>query len=783
MDFGTTNSGMALFDGRHVRLLPLDPANTNPAVARTALYITNDQNVHIGRDALDTYFEQNVGRPVKMQRVWVGEVEVYGADMRYVTDVYAWVDILSPGRLFLSIKSGLRDPEYQGTVVGQHYFSLEDLIATYMSLARLRAEQLLERPVEQVVLGRPVRFGDDDQADTLAQQRLLDAAFRAGFKTVYLQPEPVAAAYHYARDIGTTQNVLVFDFGGGTLDLTVMRLEADGGRRVLATGGVPIAGDIFDQKLVRAKLPPHFGEGSRYGPPGRRMPLPRWIFDAFSSWQTIMELQTPENRTLLEELVRTGEQPGRIEALLNLVTQNYGLQMFDTVEAAKRALSDKMAATIQLDGPGFRVRELVTRAEFERIIRAEIVTIEQHLDETVRASGLASADIDAVVRTGGSSNVPAFRYMLMEKYGASKVLAADTFSSVTSGLGIMAQAIAAGGLDATAYTAADLPPTTTAGSQTTHVAEVNLSLLQRRLQAQESAIAGSNVGMTLITVDGQQALRLTSLPASLDETIAWDEAPERVTTALLVRDDEPLLLVTNLYRFFLTTTEHLNDLHQLAIQPADFFHFKAHETVTTVADWTALRRAKQLVLVTSRGFVRLYALNGLVEAVEGPTPYGFDQPLPGVPLAVLSASDDASIVVALDSGRATRTPLAKVPLQGWQAIHRRQEERLAGALLARAEEILLLATATGYGKRQPLDHTPVAERANTRGLVQISRKPLAGLTTIGPGQPAWALTSRALRSVDLDELPIPAKPTSGSTRMLKLASGERLLAFPYRRST
>ena len=78
-----------------------------------------------------------------------------------------------------------------------------------------------------------------------------------------LQYEPIAAAYSYALELTRPENALVFDFGGGTLDITVMRL-GEGQPRVLATGGIAVAGDVFDQKLVRAKLPRHFGEGSLY---------------------------------------------------------------------------------------------------------------------------------------------------------------------------------------------------------------------------------------------------------------------------------------------------------------------------------------------------------------------------------------------------------------------------------------------------------------------------------------------------------------------------------------
>ena len=76
MDFGTTNSGMAVYDGQELRILPLDAANDNPRVFRTALYITNEQEVVVGREALDQYFAHNVGRPVKLKKVWVGEIEV-----------------------------------------------------------------------------------------------------------------------------------------------------------------------------------------------------------------------------------------------------------------------------------------------------------------------------------------------------------------------------------------------------------------------------------------------------------------------------------------------------------------------------------------------------------------------------------------------------------------------------------------------------------------------------------------------------------------------------------
>ena len=490
MDFGTTNSGIAVYDGRAVEVLPLDPIAPNPRVARTALYITNDQAVTVGRAAIDRYYEHNLNRPVKMQRIWVGEIEVMADRVYYVTDVYTWADALSPGRLFLSIKTGLRDVNYPGTVIGQFYYSLEALVALYLSVMKARAEHLLGREARQVVLGRPVHFAADADGDRLAEARLLHAAFQAGYETVYLQYEPVAAAYGYALGVSRPENVLVFDFGGGTLDITVMRL-GEGRPRVLSTGGIAVAGDVFDQKLVRAKLPRHFGEGSLYGPRHKALTTPQWIYDAFGDWQTLLQLNAAANKQILRDMAATAQRKHQIEALLALVGSNYGLKMFDIVETAKRTLSDKRGAEIYLDGPGFSVREFVTRTEFEGIIRGETRAIEHHLEETVRQSGLRPEQIDSVIRTGGSALIPVFHEMLGRHFGEAKVRSLDAFSSVTAGLGVIAHHLERGELDLPAHTLADFAalPEPTGGRL--KVRPVNLELLQKRIVLEEQGSRGA----------------------------------------------------------------------------------------------------------------------------------------------------------------------------------------------------------------------------------------------------------------------------------------------------
>ena len=55
LDFGTTNSSAAVFDGQQVRVFPLDPASHDPTVIRSTLYVTRDHEVFIGREAIETY--------------------------------------------------------------------------------------------------------------------------------------------------------------------------------------------------------------------------------------------------------------------------------------------------------------------------------------------------------------------------------------------------------------------------------------------------------------------------------------------------------------------------------------------------------------------------------------------------------------------------------------------------------------------------------------------------------------------------------------------------------
>ncbi len=728
MDFGTTNSGMAMYDGRSVNLIALDPSNRNPRVARTALYITNDHSLTIGRGAVDQYFEQNIGRAVKMQKVWLGELEVYGADMFYVTDAYAWIDVYSPGRLFLSIKTGLRNADYAGTVVGQYYYALEDLISLYMNITKIRAEQQLGQELRQVVLGRPVRFAADPENDKLAQARLLQAAFRAGYEKVYLQYEPIAAAFSYEREIEHEQNVLVFDFGGGTLDVTVMRLGDPKRRQVLATGGIPVAGDVFDQKIVQAKLTRHFGKGSEYGPRHKAMTVPQWIYDYFSDWQTILELQTADNKRLIRDIAQSARRRWQIEALESLVSSNYGLKMFDIVEQAKRRISDKHGTEILLEGEGFKVREFITRSEFEAVIRNEIVSIDQHVDEVVAQSGLKPEEIDVVIRTGGSAQIAAFYEMLGRKFGEAKIRSLDTFSSVTSGLGIIGHGLEVGEIDLPVYTpdklaysAPDMP------HSRPNVSPINLDIMQRRIAVAEGAvevgITDADWGLVLLDEGGTvTAVPLHSTRLQQSEPIPL---PQPVVDLQIADLDNQLLLITSKYRFLLISPRQLLELQDMELAITNLHQFEKEEKIIAVGNWTQLKTYKRLLLVTSTGYARPYPLDVLIPSIEAPVPMKFDQPLPAIVVAMRGLNgDEGELVLVTRKGKAARFSQSVLRTSGVQLLNLGAiiDDRVNGVMLAQPDDELLVVTVDGYGRFLHIPRIDAPPKLNAKPKSIISRR-------------------------------------------------------------
>jgi len=325
--------------------------------------------------------------------------------------------------------------------VFDHPFRLVALITPLL----LRMQQTLERevgPASYGHLGHPVNFeGRETFRNQLALNRLGEAYKHAGIDEQRFYAEPIAAAvsYLHAQPGTTGEHLLTVDFGGGTLDLCVLR-QREQAFDVVATHGIGLGGDHIDQMLFKALLFPLLGQGEKWRRRGfdREVIETRFPFEDFAdlllNWAITYTLNQNKYTTPVMECIEQGGPARRkFERLREVIKHNLSYLLFAQIKAFKAALSS--AGRAHLDIPEIDVDVAMDRAEFERLIAQPLQQVAQAVDTTVEKSGLKTQDIDVVLGTGGSSLIPAVRDLLDERF-AGKVVSHDPFTSVATGLAI-----------------------------------------------------------------------------------------------------------------------------------------------------------------------------------------------------------------------------------------------------------------------------------------------------------------------------------------------------------
>jgi molecular chaperone DnaK (HSP70) len=140
----------------------------------------------------------------------------------------------------------------------------------------------------------------------------------------------------------------------------------------------------------------------------------------------------------LEDAIQNGIAPARLKTLESLIFNDLAFSFYNIVEETKIELSSRGAAVLKLEDKDLNLWELYTRFQFEKDIEGYRAQIEKVLLDTIIAAGMEPEQIDAVVKTGGSSNIPLFSEMLASIFGPERVYASDMFSSVVAGLAIRA---------------------------------------------------------------------------------------------------------------------------------------------------------------------------------------------------------------------------------------------------------------------------------------------------------------------------------------------------------
>lgn len=353
------------------------------------------------------------------------------------------------GRLLQSLKSFLASPLFTSTSVYGRTYTLEELVS--LLLLRLRKEVEAEHgPIGgRVVMGRPVRFVSEEEGEGegLPLTRLRKAAALAGFDDVRFEYEPVAAAHSYERTLDHDELVLVGDFGGGTSDFCLVRLGPSRRRGVLernsaivGTEGVGLAGDAFDGEIVRAVVAPALGAGGMFRSfmEQREIPIPPWIYERLRRWHHVSFLKSADTMRFLKELRSLALERDKIEALVHLVEDDLGPQLFTAVEGTKVALSRESTHTLAFDDPPTVLDELCHRVDFERWIATDLRAIERCIDALFEKSNVRANDVDRVFLTGGSALVPSVRAIFERRFGEDKLRGGEELTSVATGLALVA---------------------------------------------------------------------------------------------------------------------------------------------------------------------------------------------------------------------------------------------------------------------------------------------------------------------------------------------------------
>jgi len=439
IDFGTTNSSVAHYDGTTLHPVQLDPRNDNTKVLPSLIWIDRDYEIQLGSRAASEYLEKETGRRIVWSKQDLGAIEIIVAGagsspIRYWHEVHIVTDINANGRLMQSIKTALRDPRYEGTRIFERYYTIDELIAVVLQGMKTRAEAQFGQSCDEVVLGRPVKFSDEDDVTDRAEKLLYRAGKLAGFTDIRFQMEPIAAAHLYHRSEAKRQLGLVFDFGGGTLDLTVVEVGGHRPPKVIATRGVLVGGDDLDRRIMKSLLP-YFGEDSNVD---GDIDFPFEYLEELHTWQSMPELSRPEPLSKIKRWQTTGSNPKAMLALETLVTQNVGFQLFRTIEETKINLTDNLMAPLRYRHDNIDIRERLMRRDFETLIEPELTQVERDIHAVLSDAGVGARQVDVVLRTGGTSLVPAYVGMLESIFGADSVREMDPLTSVVGGMAVVA---------------------------------------------------------------------------------------------------------------------------------------------------------------------------------------------------------------------------------------------------------------------------------------------------------------------------------------------------------
>jgi molecular chaperone DnaK len=348
IDLGTTNSCVSVMEGNEPVVIPnSEGKRTTPSVV-----------------AFVEGGERKVGDPAKRQAI-TNPQNTISSIKRFMGNRFDEVTTESERVPYNVIKGDNNTPRVS---INDRNYSPQEISAMILQKMKKTAEDFIGQEVTQAVVTVPAYFNDAQR------QATKEAGEIAGLKVERIINEPTAAALAYGMDkSGKDMKIVVFDFGGGTHDVSILEL-GDGVFEVLSTDGdTHLGGDDVDQKIID------------------------WLANEFKN----------------DEGVDLKKDPMALQRLK------------EAAEKAKIELSSSASTEINLpyimpvDGiPKHLVRSL-TKAKFEQLIDDLVKRTIEPCKTALNSAGLSNSDIDEVILVGGSTRIPAIQEAVEKFFGKS----------------------------------------------------------------------------------------------------------------------------------------------------------------------------------------------------------------------------------------------------------------------------------------------------------------------------------------------------------------------------
>jgi hypothetical chaperone protein len=359
IDFGTSNSSIGFLDGEHLRLARFGNKTYTPS----SIFFEFDEDCpFFGEEAIARYIDGREGRMI-------------------------WSPKNALGTNLINEKTQVKDQS----------LSFKEIIAFIIANLQKQCERQSHQELDSVVVGRPVFYNDRDRnLDQSAQDAMGDILKAVGFKNIEFAYEPIAAATYYEQNISHEEIALIVDMGGGTSDFTIAKLNrsAKDENKVLAIGGIHIAGTNFDQRLSLATLMPELGLGCRYKTlEGQWAMIPPTLHKELATWHKIGFCYNKSNINYARSKIYSSDEPDKFMRLAQILEQRLGHHVAMVVEKGKIALSSDDIANLTMPEFTPPIDLIISRKQLDQSIKDDVEAIIATLDATLSDARISRADI------------------------------------------------------------------------------------------------------------------------------------------------------------------------------------------------------------------------------------------------------------------------------------------------------------------------------------------------------------------------------------------------------